>query len=485
MSKPISPFNLGPLILTATDCRSIEQVKVPDVFEGSTESFHDEGLFSNRIFGNVGSEQRDSTVAYIDLKLPVIHPFMLKLLFQLKSFYKDLIGGKVYATWDETEKDFVIANAIEGRTGFFFFLTHWKSIVFKRTSSRLRDEKIAYYEKYKNMSEMDKLIVYPAGLRDVQVDETGRVKKDAVNDIYASLIGMSNAISSDSSRNSDLMDTTRLSLQNGVNKVYDHFDSLIGGKGGSIQKKLTSRTLSYGTRNVVTPFGAGTVNGSSEHSPNTNDTIIGLYQLMNALLPYVQTWMIDRWTNSVFSNSEGYANLINPDTLKPEQVRVSPETVDRWTTSAGVSQLIDNFQYPKLRNKPVLIEGRYLALIYQSGTRFKVMSTIDELPEGSEYSVDDVHPMTYIEMFYLCNYQAWNKWPILPTRYPVEGNGSIYASKVFLRTTLSSFQLYELGEDWKPLGEDHLALTYPDITSSEYMDAMSVHPCHLRASGGD
>ena len=85
---------------------------------------------------------------------------MLKVVTQLRGFYKDLIGGKVYATWDEKEKDFVASNQIDGDTGFYFFLNHWKDIKFKRTNSRLRDEKIAYYEKFKDESEIDKIMVY-------------------------------------------------------------------------------------------------------------------------------------------------------------------------------------------------------------------------------------------------------------------------------------------------------------------------------------
>jgi carbonic anhydrase/acetyltransferase-like protein (isoleucine patch superfamily) len=147
VAKPLQPFNLDPLFIKPNELRILQQVKVPDIFEGSSENFHEEGLFSTTIFGNVGTELRDNSFGYIDIKLPILHPFMLKVVTQLRGFYKDLIGGKVYATWDDKEKDFVASNQIDGDTGFYFFLNHWKDIKFKRTSSRLRDEKIAYYEK--------------------------------------------------------------------------------------------------------------------------------------------------------------------------------------------------------------------------------------------------------------------------------------------------------------------------------------------------
>ena len=486
MSRVNTPFNLNPLYLEPAELRTLEKITIPDVFDGHSQVFHDQGLFSTRIFGNVGTEQRDNTFAYIDIKLTVLHPFMLKIVTQLRGFYKDLMAGKSYATWDAKEKDFVLSNALDGQTGFYFFLQHWKEIKFKRTTSKLRDEKIKFYEKFKDIAELDKVIVYPAGLRDVQVDETGRVKKDEVNDYYVSLIGISNSIADDASRrNTDLLDTTRLSLQNTFNKIYEHFNTLIEGKGGSIQKKWASRNIYYGTRNVITPFNAEVVNILSPTAPSANNSAIGLFQMLNTIMPLVQSWMISYWSNRVFSNTEGAATLINTETLKPELVKLAPDIIDRWTTSAGIEDLIDNFQYPKLRNKPVKIDGRYLALIYQNKHYFKVMFSIDELPDDPAFSPKDVHPITYIEMFYLAGYQKWNQQIVFPTRYPIEGNGSIYPSYAFLRTTLRDFQLYELEEDWTPKGEEYLALSYPDINSSDYMDAMSMHPSHLGAAGAD
>lgn len=88
-------------------------------------------------------------------------------------------------------------------------------------------------------------------------------------------------------------------------------------------------------------------------------------------------------------------------------------------------------------------------------------------------------------MFYLCGYQRWNTLPAFITRYPIEGNGSIYPSYAFLRTTMVDYQLYELGDDWTPIGEDYIALSYPNIETENFFDAISCHPCHLAAMGGD
>lgn len=486
MRKKMRPLNLDPLWFRPGEIRHYAQVKAPDIFEGSTQNFHEEGLFSTTIFGNVGTEPRDNTFGYIDIKLDILHPYMLETLIDLRGFYKEIITGKGYALWSVENKDFEPSNAVDGKTGFQFFLQHWKEIEFKPTRSKLRDERIEFYNKFKDVAETNKILVYPAGLRDVSVDELGRVKKDEVNDHYLALIAISNAISDDISRaNSSALDMTRLSLQNAFTRVYDHFFSIIEGKGGSIQKQLASRNVYYGTRNVITPYAAPIRNNNSIHAPNPDNVIIGLYQLMSGSLPFVQNWMLQTWSNKVFSTLDGSATLINPETLKPEYVRCPPQVIDRWTTSSGIEELVHGFQHPKLRNKPVKIEGRYLALIYQDEHYFKIMRSIDELPMDGEFDAKNVHPLTYIEMFYLAGYREWNKSVLFNTRYPIEGNGSIFPTLAYLRTTLRDFQLYELGEDWKFIDEDHLALSYPNIQSSNYFDAMSVHPKQLAASGAD
>ena len=104
MPKALTPFNLDPLLIKPNELRVMQQVQVPDIFDGSSENFHEGGLFSTTIFGNVGTELRDNSFGYIDIKLTVLHPFMLKVVTQLRGLYKDLIAGKAYAKWDEKEK---------------------------------------------------------------------------------------------------------------------------------------------------------------------------------------------------------------------------------------------------------------------------------------------------------------------------------------------------------------------------------------------
>ena len=79
-------------------------------------------------------------------------------------------------------------------------------------------------------------------------------------------------------------------------------------------------------------------------------------------------------------------------------------------------------------------------------------------------------------------YHLNGKYPGMITRYPITGYGSIYPCYVKLATTMSSFTLEELDDEWKPSG--NIASSFPDATS-DYFNTCSVHPSHLGALGGD
>lgn len=485
MPTPQTPLNLSLLALDANRAARLGQVTALDVFEGSSQSFHDEGLFSVRIFGNAGTDERDGKFGYINVKVDIIHPFILNTIFKLKRQYQGIVSGKAYVVWDDKEKDFVASDPVHGETGYHYFLKYWQDLVFTPTRSKLRDQKIEMVNMYRAKALTQRVLVVPAGLRDVSVDETGRIKQSELNDLYRSLISVSNAISTTGAKDVSLMDTTRLSLQNSFNKIYEFLDMMIEGKGGIIQGKWASRNIFYGTRNVLTPMDTAIPILGGPGGPGINDTSVGLYQVLFAAQPFARHYILTKWANPVFRPNESSAKLIDPSTLKAEVVKVSPETIDKWLTSAGIDKLLAGYGDHDRRHRPVKIEGRYLALVYRTDSEFRVLWDISELPDDPKYDKKDVHPLTYIEMFYLAGYREWNTLPLLITRYPVAGNGSIYPSYCYVKTTINGKMLYELDDQWARYGDGHIAKEYPDFEQLQYMDTTAVAPSRLTGLAGD
>jgi hypothetical protein len=425
-----------------------------DTFDGmNTNNFHPEGLFSTEIFGRVGTPERDRTMSFIHTKIPILHPFMFKKIIGLRALYKGIITGKQYATWNKDELDFTPSDMVSGETGFFFFLSHLHEIQFKRTSSDSRDADIELvYKAIKDKTIAATYVpVYPAGLRDAYVEEDGRVTEDEVNPLYRSLISASNALPNHADYNDAVFNTTRVSMQNAVNNIFDYFWNLYSGKRGFARDKFYSRGVFNGTRNVLTAACADIPELGVKHVPNINNTVIGLYQTMKGVLPVTIHAVLTGWLSTVFSAGDGRAYVTDRKTLKQKLVNLDRAIYDKFNTPAGIEKLINGFSNKKLRTKPVMVDGDYLGLVFAgeiNGRKvFKFFSDIDDLPKGLDR--DSVRPITWIEFFYTANYRKWNTYPMVFTRYPVAGLGSTYLCKVYCKTTVIGEQRWELGDDWE------------------------------------
>ncbi|QMP24094.1 hypothetical protein [Proteus phage 10] len=477
-----------PFRIKITDSRTIpwallRPVTSLDIYDGLTTELNDEGLYSIPIFGRVGSTERDDRFSYIHVKSSIFHPDIFRALSALKQIYAGIMAGTVYAKWDDVEKDFIKSSSIDGETGFSFFTKHWKDIVFKDTGSPARADKIKLVEMYKDSAMYRNVLVAPAGIRDIQIDEKGRTIEHEINSLYRKLLSAANTISDNTeAADSEMYDNARWNLQSRFNEIFTMYADMLEGKKGILQQKWGSRRIFNGTRNVITAAQVGTGVLGSMTSPHLNDTQIGLYQLMRGALPLTIHLLMNGWLSSVFAHGT-VAKLIDRKTLKSVDTEVDIETVTKWTTAEGLEKLINGFSQQQIRNKPITVNGNYLGLVYADDKYFKVFGDIDELPE--QFDKRDVHPMTYTELFYLAGYQRWNTLYMLVTRYPITGMGSVYQTKACVQTTIVSSVKQELDYDWQPI-PDAYALVFPKHERDvDFSDTLSVHPSRLGLLGGD
>lgn len=472
------PTNVWLIDLDPKNIQSLRPTRALDIFDGGTENFHEDGLFSVSTFGRIGSPERDEKFSYINTNVALFHPFIYRTICRLKALYKGILEGKTYAKWDPKERDFAPSDVIEGDTGFQFFVSHWKEIKYKQTGSNQRAKYIELVEKWKDRCMYDKVLVIPAGYRDVSIDETGRPKQDEINDFYRTIISISNTIATTGNRNSSVLDMSRLSLQRAFNNVYDYIESLVGtNKTGFFQQKFGSRKVFNGTRNVITAMDTSL---SSLDAPNGFDylsTGVGLFQTLKGALPFAQYHILNGWVKNVFGSGDGNALLVNPNTLKRESVKVDPRTIDRWTTASGIEEVINSYGETHNRLKPVMVEGYYIGLVYRGPKTFKFFGSIDELP--SDLDPKNVHPITLVELLYVAGYKVWNTLGGYVTRYPVAGIGSIYPSWLYVKTTVIGEVRYELNENWEPVITD-IAVEYPMIREGiAFLDSLMPHPSRV------
>lgn len=491
LSKRVNaPANIWFMQLTAERLQRLKPIEVLDIFDGSTEDFHDAGLFSTSIFGRVGSDDRDLRFSYIDIKVEVFHPFIHKALVQLKGLYKGIMSGQAYATWNPQIKDFEPSDIINGDTGYYFFFKHWREIEFKSTGSNIRDARIEMIKKAKaeGRATTRYIMVIPAGLRDVQVDFDGRIKVGEINDFYRPIINAANAISSSTDLDTPIINTSRNTLQNNFNLIFEYLANLLDDKGGFIQSKWGRRHLANGTRNVITSMDTRATYLGAPNAPNINSLSVGLFQAAKAVLPKTRHWLLTGWLAEVFSGgTDTRAYLVNPKSYRRELVDVSVDTSDLWRTTSGLDKVINSYGNDDNRIKPIMVEGYYLGLIYRGpDNSFRIFNDIGELPADRDRN--DVYPLTLTELLYTCGYMEWNKVPYTTTRYPITGSGSIYTAYAYVKTTVKSEMRWELGPDWQRISEDNVAVEFPILTAGDatvFMDSLAPHPSRLAGLGGD
>ena len=223
--------------------RVLGEVTKPNIFLYGKEEFDPEGLYSDEIFGAMGTKDRNIKPGYISLKVPVYHPLIYKTIISIKNTYKSIIEGKVKAKFDPNEKDFVIDP--EGDTGFDFFVKNFDKVELDDNDSDQRKHKIMLINKYKGEKNLViKWIVIPAGLRDYSINRKGQPEEDEINGLYRNLLFATNVLNTvNTSNNLKSVDGIRLKIQYSIVAIYDYLQTLIDGKKRSGPKELSHSEL--------------------------------------------------------------------------------------------------------------------------------------------------------------------------------------------------------------------------------------------------
>lgn len=491
MNETASPINTNMLpvmlwILHAEpdELRWIPEITRLDIFDGASTDFHDDGLFSTRIFGLVGSKERDELFGRINLKVRVLHPKVHRELCALKELYREILEGRRTAKFDPVTGDFTASIEADASTGYSFFMQHLPKMVFRKGNSPARNGRVDFIERWRHRLTIKQFLVMPAGLRDVEAGEDGRVTKNEINDFYYRILASASTISASDDMESVAYDAVRRSIQTNVNEVYAYLEGIVSGKDGFYKDKFMSRRVREGTRNVLTSMNTSGQNLESPNVPSFDSTVLGVYQAASSLAPLVIHWLKVGVLEKIATSADGDVPLVDKKTLTTKWVNLPPTERDRWTTENGLRDLIHSLVDVEARHRPVEIVGAYLALVYLGEGTFRIFHDIGELPP--ELDRKKVHPITLMELIYLSGYSKWAKHFTTITRYPIAGDDSTYPSRLYVRSTTVGEVRRELDSTWSVMdGEDYLAVEYPKPGLTTYHDSESPHPSRLAGLAAD
>ena len=366
----------------------------------------------------------------MDLKTKVITPHLFKQILSLKKvLFSGILTSTTYAYFDNESKMLIKTTPDDpkGNTGYAFFLSVLPKLVFVDTGSVTTRNKIALVEKYKDRLFMDKMIIIPAGVRDIKI-KNGRPSSEAINKLYLALLSLANSMPEFETED-PIYDTIRYQIQMKVVEIYDYLRNMMDDKHGFGQGKYASRDVVYSNRNVITAAVMSDISSPDSTSmPSIDDVIVPLYQGIKGASPLVCHHLKNMFFDTVFSAQNNTALLINTDTLETEYCEVTDNDIRKYTTFEGMEKIINDFRDADVHWKPFTINciddkgkpvKKYLQLVYDLGNRIYMFANKHDFIEAfaKKHRYRDDHP----------SLAAIGILGLTPDSYAIEGSVACYA----------------------------------------------------------
>lgn len=466
-------------------------VTSPLIRASSSLEFHPAGLFSEEIFGQVGTPERMSKFGYIDLRTTVLHPLIYLNLVKLKAFYGEVLSGRSYGKYDKSAGDIVRcgANDPDAATGYKWFLDTLPEIHLVKNASQRQNDRIDLLLKYRDKYTINKFPVMPAGLRDMKVDEA-KPASDSINALYTSLLHYTLALP-EGGATDEIFDGLRYSIQKKIGALYDYVMNLLEGKFGYFQRKFASRNLALGTRNVISTANLAAYNPNDPQAIKVDEVKVPTFEASKMFLPLVIYWTKKAFFSQVFSASNDQLPLLEKDSFKLTYQPVTELEKTKFLTSDGIEKLVSLFRDVSFRFKPVTVlnaqnKPYYMYVVYDAGSDIWIDRSVEEIRSIFErehrfFDSTKVHALTYFELMYVSTYLATRNRCATVTRYPVTDTKSTVPCKVHLVSTNPGrkVRLHNSADNTVVLLPE-----YP-IMNQAAVDSLVLHPSILGGLGAD
>ena len=226
------------------------EVKNSNVFGIGKKTFDEEGLWSELIFGRIGSKERRIKFGYITLGAKFITPVVYKMLATYSEDIRDALAEK--KTFSISPDGDLKEDPI-GETGVLFLTQNYKQIKFDKLSKKDKLDVGEFIEKNKELIFIDRYLILPAGgLRDMSTSKSNTKQfTSEINDLYERLISLNSQLVTHSE--DEMMKVIfGKEIQKVLNQVYIWIKSRLEGKQGLLRGTLLKKTLDYSARIIAT-----------------------------------------------------------------------------------------------------------------------------------------------------------------------------------------------------------------------------------------
>jgi len=449
------------------------------VFFSNRNSPTEDGLFSYEIFGRLGSEDRKYIFAYIDLKEKFLHPLAYSALSFVDRKVLKLISGQSFFTFDESSgvlKE--CKDDEEGQTGLKFFYKIYDKYIEKLpyNTSQDRKERLDFLKGLpKNAVFQDKLLVCPAYYRDVNFknQKSGKIDVDAINNLYAKVLNMVNALNS-SMDVSFMMNTTMYNIQLVVNQIFDYFIGFISGHNPETRKRsghgffhehVLGKSIDMSVRSVIIsdPY---QYEKYEDMEVNTEYIGVPLSQCCVLFFDFIMKGLMD-----FFENEFGYLIFINSTTGQPVMLK---DTMNDFSYDNIKHHVYRFIKSPSERFERVKIStskgDMYLKYVGRSG--------------GTEENTIGDRYLTWTDLLFKIACDVVKDKHVYVTRYPVTDYTSIFIARVSVLSTFKTTTEIIDGIEYKnyPIVDEKMT---KDKVANNFIDGLKMFNGYCGSLGAD
>lgn len=493
----------------------MKEVKNPVYFLSmSNREPTEDGLFSTSIFG-IQPEEKKRKWGYIDLGTKVIHPFVYDVLCSVQQNIKKCCCGE--GSWKITDDhDLVMVDEDspdynENNTGLDWFVKNYSKIVFKRNSSRERNEKIDMLSSLKPSDIfISKWLVMPLFYRDINY-RNGTPDIPEINKLYRKLITHANSVKfSGGMEVYSLMD--KMNIQMTLVDIRRYFQELIQKSDGFFRQYVIGKNPDYGVRSVISCPVLTQYDKPEDCPIDMNHTGFPLSEVLQALYPFIERWVYN-WFVNEFDVSEGTklarimvdgkpkivamkaVNVIKYKSYDDKGNEIEKERIERSNIVDGkynidnirkrINSWIDNYES---RFEPITYDGEYEGKIYKNVALMFTGMPYSGDPENRNASDTSNRVFTWTDLLYIAAEDCASDKYAWCTRYPLTVYLGTFPTKIHVLSTVRTTKCRMIVN-----GEERVYEHYPliDVNKStmevsiSFNETINMANSMLSVIGGD